>query len=244
MLRAQGLYGPSSRSGVSRCVRGVLAIRSVQSSRWPSPSRTSSRVPGHAAAAARRRGASAGRPIRWVHVSELEDPTPWLKGGELIAHHGHGHRHDAGEAARLREAPGRARAWPGWGSGSGSATTRRRSSLVDRRRAGGLPAVRGALPGAVHRDHRGRVHAHRRRAVRHAAAGRRRRARADAGRDGGRRASRASRASLADVTKGWALLLDLHGLPIAAHRARGHAARRARLGGAARLAARGHRVQR
>jgi purine catabolism regulator len=23
-------------------------------------------------------------PIRWVHASELEDPTPWLKGGELI----------------------------------------------------------------------------------------------------------------------------------------------------------------
>jgi len=28
------------------------------------------------------RGAS--RPIRWVHLSELEDPTPWLKGGELL----------------------------------------------------------------------------------------------------------------------------------------------------------------
>jgi purine catabolism regulator len=28
--------------------------------------------------------AHTGRPIRWVHVSELEDPTPWLKGGELI----------------------------------------------------------------------------------------------------------------------------------------------------------------
>src|SRR5439155_8553244 len=33
--------------------------------------------------------AVAGRPalrnpIRWVHVSELEDPTPWLKGGELL----------------------------------------------------------------------------------------------------------------------------------------------------------------
>jgi DNA-binding PucR family transcriptional regulator len=26
----------------------------------------------------------SGRPIRWVHASELEDPTPWLKGGELI----------------------------------------------------------------------------------------------------------------------------------------------------------------
>ena len=25
-----------------------------------------------------------GRPVRWVHSSELEDPTPWLKGGELI----------------------------------------------------------------------------------------------------------------------------------------------------------------
>ncbi len=24
------------------------------------------------------------REIRWVHVSELEDPTPWLKGGELL----------------------------------------------------------------------------------------------------------------------------------------------------------------
>lgn len=23
-------------------------------------------------------------PIRWVHVSELDDPTPWLKGGELL----------------------------------------------------------------------------------------------------------------------------------------------------------------
>lgn len=26
----------------------------------------------------------ASRPIRWVHVSELEDPTPWLRGGELL----------------------------------------------------------------------------------------------------------------------------------------------------------------
>jgi PucR family transcriptional regulator, purine catabolism regulatory protein len=31
-------------------------------------------------------GGKAGRDhtIRWVHVSELEDPTPWLKGGELL----------------------------------------------------------------------------------------------------------------------------------------------------------------
>ena len=25
-----------------------------------------------------------GKDIRWAHVSELEDPTPWLKGGELL----------------------------------------------------------------------------------------------------------------------------------------------------------------
>jgi len=24
------------------------------------------------------------RPIRWVHISELDDPTPWLSGGELL----------------------------------------------------------------------------------------------------------------------------------------------------------------
>jgi purine catabolism regulator len=27
---------------------------------------------------------SANRPIRWVHISEIEDPTPWLAGGELL----------------------------------------------------------------------------------------------------------------------------------------------------------------
>jgi PucR family transcriptional regulator, purine catabolism regulatory protein len=28
--------------------------------------------------------AGVGRPVRWVHISELEDPTPWLRGGELL----------------------------------------------------------------------------------------------------------------------------------------------------------------
>jgi purine catabolism regulatory family protein/PucR-like helix-turn-helix protein/diguanylate cyclase with GGDEF domain len=32
------------------------------------------------------RGGAAGcdRPVRWVHISELADPTPWLRGGELL----------------------------------------------------------------------------------------------------------------------------------------------------------------
>jgi len=27
---------------------------------------------------------SAEAPIRWVHISELVDPTPWMSGGELL----------------------------------------------------------------------------------------------------------------------------------------------------------------
>ena len=28
--------------------------------------------------------AGADAPVRWVHISELRDPTPWLSGGELL----------------------------------------------------------------------------------------------------------------------------------------------------------------
>src|SRR3954452_2490247 len=28
--------------------------------------------------------ANADVPVRWVHISELLDPTPWLSGGELL----------------------------------------------------------------------------------------------------------------------------------------------------------------
>src|SRR5919107_5815877 len=29
-------------------------------------------------------GAEFDAPVRWVHISELEDPTPFLSGGELL----------------------------------------------------------------------------------------------------------------------------------------------------------------
>ena len=29
-------------------------------------------------------GDAAAAPVRWVHISELQDPTPWLSGGELM----------------------------------------------------------------------------------------------------------------------------------------------------------------
>src|SRR4051794_9468481 len=28
--------------------------------------------------------ANLDAPVRWVHISELADPTPWLSGGELL----------------------------------------------------------------------------------------------------------------------------------------------------------------
>src|SRR4051812_10966582 len=27
---------------------------------------------------------AADAPVRWVHITELPDPTPWLSGGELL----------------------------------------------------------------------------------------------------------------------------------------------------------------
>lgn len=53
------------------------------------------------------RGGAAGceRPVRWVHISELDDPTPWLRGGELLLTTGLPLARDpAGYVGRLAEA--------------------------------------------------------------------------------------------------------------------------------------------
>src|SRR2546421_9502983 len=42
---------------------------------------------------------AAEAPVRWVHISELADPTPWLSGGELLLTTGMG----LGDAAAQRE---------------------------------------------------------------------------------------------------------------------------------------------
>ena len=57
---------------------------------------------------------AAERPVRWVHISELEDPTPWLSGGELLLTTGHPARRRAAKqrafVARLAgDEPRRAR---------------------------------------------------------------------------------------------------------------------------------------
>ena len=41
------------------------------------------------------------RPVRWVHTSELDDPTPWLRGGELLLTTGLPLRAGSGRFVRL-----------------------------------------------------------------------------------------------------------------------------------------------
>ena len=112
--------------------------------------------------------AGLDRAVRWVHISELDDPTPWLSGGELLLTTGLQLGDDAQQReyvarladhglsrARLRRRP-LARARPGRAARGGGRAR--------------LPAVRGPVRAAVHRDHREGVLAARQRAVRRAAA--------------------------------------------------------------------------
>ena len=91
-------------------------------------------------------------PIRWVHISELQDPTPWLSGGELMLTHRHPARHRR-QAARLRATLAEHNlAGLGFGIGFSHAEPSRGA-----RRGGGqarFPALRSALLDPVHRDHR------------------------------------------------------------------------------------------
>ncbi len=67
-------------------------------------------------------------PVRWVHISEIEDPTPWLSGRRAAADDRHAARHRC--RASARSSPGwPTTIWPDWGSGPASPTPkfRRRS---------------------------------------------------------------------------------------------------------------------
>ncbi len=80
---------------------------------------------------------NSGRGIRWVHISELEDPTPWLSGGELLLTTG----------IQLTS-PARQRQFiellakndlAGLGFGTGLSSKRLPKGLVDEATARGLP---------------------------------------------------------------------------------------------------------
>ena len=82
--------------------------------------------------------AGLDRPVRWVHISELPDPTPWLSGGELLLTTGL-QLTDAPSQRALRRAAGRATGSPGSGSASGSRTSEAPRRCARRRPSRGFP---------------------------------------------------------------------------------------------------------
>jgi purine catabolism regulator len=157
--------------------------------------------------------AQAGRPIRWVHASELEDPTPWLKGGELILTTGMGV--GTTPAAQRNYVKRLAAAnVSGLGFGLGFSHEKVPRTLISAAETAELPLFEVpypvpfiALTEAVFTRIVAEQYDTLQRAV-------------DAEHVLTRAVMEGSgiegiAASLASVTKGWALLLDLHGLPLA-----------------------------
>src|SRR3954452_1871779 len=63
-------------------------------------------------------GAGAGKsPVRWVHISELEDPTPFLSGGELMLTTGIPLKDAAAQRAYVRLLASHSLAGLGFGTG-------------------------------------------------------------------------------------------------------------------------------
>ena len=157
--------------------------------------------------------AHADRPIRWVHVSELEDPTPWLKGGELILTTGLGiggtpAKHRA-YVKRLAEA-----GLTGLGFGLGFSHDKTPRSLINAAEQAGFPLFEVPYPVpfiAITEAVFTRIVAEQYDTLQRAVDAEHVLTRAVMEGSGTEGIAR----SLADVTKGWALLLDLHGLPIA-----------------------------
>ncbi len=66
--------------------------------------------------------AGLDRPVRWVHISELEDPTPWLSGGELLLTTGIGLGDADEQRAYLARLASHGLAGLGFGTGFSHAT--------------------------------------------------------------------------------------------------------------------------
>ena len=66
--------------------------------------------------------AATDLPVRWVHISELKDPTPWLSGGELLLTTGMQLNTPSARASSSTGWP--TTSWPAWASASASVTAR------------------------------------------------------------------------------------------------------------------------
>jgi purine catabolism regulator len=156
----------------------------------------------------------AARPIRWVHVSELEDPTPWLKGGELILTTGMGiGSTPAKQRSYLKRLAAADLAGLGFGLGFGFDKTPR--SLITAATQAGFPLFEVPYPVpfiAITEAIFTRIVAEQYDTLARAVDAEHVLTRAVMEGKG----VEGIAGSLAAVTKGWALLLDLHGLPLAA----------------------------
>ena len=156
---------------------------------------------------------SSGRPIRWVHVSELEDPTPWLKGGELLLTTGMGIGATAAKqrayVKRLAEAD---LAGLGFGLGFSHDSTPR--SLITAADAASFPLFEVPYPVpfiAITEAIFTRIVAEQVDTMQRAVDAEHALTRAVMEGSG----TEGIAASLAEVTKGWVLVLDLHGIAVA-----------------------------
>lgn len=85
-----------------------------------------------------RRGLRRRGPIRWVHISEIPDPTPWLEGGEVLLTTGMGVL-DSPESQRKLIAGLDAKGCPAVGFGVGICTDEVPPALVEEADARDLP---------------------------------------------------------------------------------------------------------
>src|SRR4051812_48344807 len=81
--------------------------------------------------------AGLDRPVRWVHISELVDPTPWLSGGELLLSTGLQLTDDDQVREYLDRLAGHQLAGLGFGTGFNHATVP--PALVDEAEKRGFP---------------------------------------------------------------------------------------------------------
>lgn len=154
-----------------------------------------------------------GGAVRWVHASELEDPTPWLKGGELILTTGMNvGTTRAAQRAYVKRLAAAGVAGLGFGLGFTHDTTPK--ALITAAEAANLPLFEVPYPVpfiAITEAIFTRILAEQYDTLQRAVEAEHVLTRAVM--EG--RGVEGIAASLADVTKGWVLLLDLHGLPLA-----------------------------
>ena len=154
----RGVAAPRARGGVAHgCTSGESTV--LHAARPPPRPR---RPP-------RRRRGGPGPPVRWVHISELAGPDAVAVGRRAAADHracsSTTPERSASTSTRLA-----AHELAGLGFGTGFAHDELPDGAARGGRGARLPALRGPLRGAVHRDHREGVHAPGQRAVRGAPA--------------------------------------------------------------------------